>query len=90
MKHGIIHLLIFICFAACFYGCRSSRSCLLYTSRTRVPDPAGLVGGRTVHQSWQEEPEYRPDANGEIRNRDFFGGDLRGVIEELDLSLIHI
>ena len=28
--------------------------------RTRVPDPAGLVGGRTVHQSWQEEPEYRP------------------------------
>ena len=52
--------------------------------RTRVPDPAGLVGGRTVHQSWQEEPEYRPDANGEIRNRDFFGGDLRGVIEELD------
>lgn len=26
MRHGIVHLLIFICFAACFYGCRSSRS----------------------------------------------------------------
>ena len=24
MKHGIIHLLIFICFAACFYCCRSA------------------------------------------------------------------
>ena len=52
--------------------------------RTRIPDPTGMVGGRTVHQSWQEQPEYRPDFNGEIRNRDFFGGDLKGVIEKLD------
>ena len=50
-----------------------------------MPDPAEHGrGAHWVHQSWQEEPEYRPDANGEIRNRDFFGGDLRGVIEELD------
>lgn len=26
MRHGIVHLLILICFAACFYGCRSPRS----------------------------------------------------------------
>ncbi len=52
--------------------------------RTRVPKPDGLVGGRWVHAAWQEEPEYRPDRNGEIRNRDFFGGDLRGVMEKLD------
>lgn len=26
MRHGIVHLLIFICFAACFYGCRSPHS----------------------------------------------------------------
>ena len=52
--------------------------------RTRIPDPAGMVGGRWVHAAWQEEPEYRPDWNGEIRNRDFFGGDLRGVMEKLD------
>ena len=52
--------------------------------RTRIPDPAGMVGGRWVHAAWQEEPEYRPDQNGEIRNRDFFGGDLRGVMEKLD------
>ena len=51
--------------------------------RTRVPDPTGMVGGRTVHENWEEEPEYRPNAQGEIRNRDFFGGDLNGVREKL-------
>lgn len=52
--------------------------------RTRVPDPTGMVGGRWVHASWQETPEYRPDQNGEIRNRDFFGGNFRGIMEKLD------
>lgn len=51
--------------------------------RTVLPDPAGLVGGRTVHQGWQEEPDYLPDAHGEIRNRDFFGGNLAGILEKL-------
>ncbi|WP_251448634.1 glycoside hydrolase family 13 protein [Vermiculatibacterium agrestimuris] len=51
--------------------------------RLTVPDPAGMVGGRTVHQGWEEEPEYRPDKKGEIRNRDFFGGSLPGVTEKL-------
>ena len=51
--------------------------------RLSVPDPTGMVGGRTVHQSWEEEPEYRPDARGEIRNRDFFGGSLAGILEKL-------
>ena len=52
--------------------------------RTCVPDPTGMVGGRRVHAAWQEEPEYRPDCNGEIRNRDFFGGSLAGIMEKLD------
>ena len=51
--------------------------------RSRIPDPTGMVGGRTVHQDWEEMPEYRPDARGEVRNRDFFGGDFRGVMEKL-------
>lgn len=51
--------------------------------RTGVPESAGMVGGRWVHGSWEEEPEYRPDQNGEIRNRDFFGGNLAGVMEKL-------
>ena len=52
--------------------------------RSRVPDPAGLVGDRTVHENWQDTPEYRPDERGEIRNRDFFGGDLAGILSKLD------
>lgn len=51
--------------------------------RSRIADPTGMVGGRTVHQDWEEMPEYRPDARGEVRNRDFFGGDFRGVMEKL-------
>ena len=51
--------------------------------RLSVPSPAGMPGGRWVHQNWEEEPEYRPDHNGEIRNRDFFGGSLAGVQEKL-------
>ena len=52
--------------------------------RSRVPDPAGLVGDRTVHENWQDTPEFRPDERGEIRHRDFFGGDLAGIISKLD------
>ena len=52
--------------------------------RSRVPDPAGLVGDRTVHENWQDTPEFRPDERGEIRNRDFFGGDLAGILSKLD------
>ena len=52
--------------------------------RTSIPDPEGMVGGRTVHQDWSDMPEYRPNARGEIRNRDFFGGDFKGITEKLD------
>ena len=41
--------------------------------RLSVPDPTGMVGGRQVHQDWQEEPVYLPNEHGEIRNRDFMG-----------------
>ncbi len=51
--------------------------------RLAIPDPTGMVGGRWVHQSWEEEPEYRPNDHGEIRNRDFFGGSLAGIMERL-------
>ena len=51
--------------------------------RLSVPDPTGMVGGRQVHQDWQEEPVYLPNEHGEIRNRDFFGGSLMGIEEKL-------
>ena len=52
--------------------------------RSRMPDAAGLVGDRTVHENWEDTPDYLPDAAGEIRNRDFFGGDLAGITGKLD------
>ena len=52
--------------------------------RTEIPDPAGMLGDRWVHQDWSELMEYRPDERGEIRNRDFFGGSLAGIEEKLD------
>jgi len=52
--------------------------------RSKIPDPTGMVGGRSVHQDWDEFPEYRPNDRGEVRNRDFFGGDLQGILSKLD------
>ena len=52
--------------------------------RLALVDSAGLVGRRWVHEDWDDTPEWRPDPDGEIRNRDFFGGDLKGVMEKLD------
>ena len=52
--------------------------------RSHIPDPAGMVGGRTVHENWEDCPQWQPDEQGQIRNRDFFGGDLAGVTEKLD------
>ncbi len=52
-------------------------------ARTSVPNPSGLVGDRTVHSDWSDTPVYLPNAEGEIRNNDFFGGSLAGVMQKL-------
>ena len=51
--------------------------------RLSVPDPAGMVGDRWVHESWTDLPAWQPE-NGEIKNRDFFGGSLAGITAHLD------
>ena len=51
--------------------------------RLAVPDPAGMVGDRWIHQNWGDLPEWRPDPDGEVRNRDFFGGSLAGIASKL-------
>lgn len=38
---------------------------------------------RWVHGDWYELPNYMPDRDGEFRNNDYFGGDLRGITEKL-------
>jgi len=52
--------------------------------RLTVPDPRGMVGHRSVHENWEDTPDFLPDADGEIHNNDFFGGSLVGVISKLD------
>ena len=52
--------------------------------RIALPDPAGMIGGRWVHENWSDIPEWRPDSQGEVRNQDFFGGSLQGIISKLD------
>ena len=52
--------------------------------RLAVPSPYGMVGHRTVHEHWDELPEFRPNAAGEITNSDFFGGSLAGITSRLD------
>lgn len=51
-----------------------------FSSRSEKRD---LPSGRTYHESWDEQPEWRPNAEGKITNSDFFGGDLRGITEKL-------
>lgn len=51
--------------------------------RLSVPDPSGMIGDRWIHGDWREGPAWRPE-DGEIKNRDFFGGSLAGVTAHLD------
>ena len=39
--------------------------------RTELPDPTGMVGGRWVHENWEDLPQFEPNEHGEVRNRDF-------------------
>lgn len=52
--------------------------------RAKKREITGLIGPRTLHENWDELPEYRPNAEGEITCSDFFGGDLQGITEKLD------
>ena len=52
--------------------------------RLSVPKADGLVGDRWVHEQWDDMPQWQPDPDGEIRNRDFFGGSLAGITSKLD------
>ena len=50
--------------------------------RTSIPDPTGMIGGRRVHQDWDEDPEWEPRDG--VWNADFFGGSFQGVTSKLD------
>lgn len=47
-------------------------------AKENVPDD------RVMHSEWGEQPEWKPDSKGIVRNNDYFGGDLNGITEKLD------
>ncbi len=59
--------------------------------RVSMPDVSHMVGRRWLHSAWEDEPVYLPEENGEVTNRDFFGGSLPGITEKLDyLKGLHV
>ncbi len=45
---------------------------------------SGKLEPYTVHESWNEEVHWQPNADGLILNNDFFGGNFRGITEKMD------
>ena len=37
-----------------------------------------IPAGRTIHETWGEQPDWAPNSQGRVTNTDFFGGDLKG------------
>ena len=48
------------------------------------PDLTDKLQPYTVHRDWYEDVHWQPDADGEILNNDFFGGNFRGITEKMD------
>ena len=46
-------------------------------------DLTGKLEPYTIHKNWDEEVQWRPDANGEVLNNDFFGGNFRGITRKM-------
>ena len=46
-------------------------------------EEARLLEGRSYHQDWYQQPDWKPNAQGRVTNSDFFGGNLRGIQEKL-------
>lgn len=44
---------------------------------------ANVPAGRQMHDTWGEQPDWRPNERGEITNSDFFGGDFKGIEQKL-------
>lgn len=48
------------------------------------PDLTGKLKPYTVHESWYEDVDWKPDAQGNVLNNDFFGGNFLGIAEKMD------
>lgn len=44
---------------------------------------SNVPADRKLHENWDDQPDWKPDAQGKITNTDYYGGDLKGVEEKL-------
>ena len=47
-------------------------------------DLTGKLEPYTVHDNWNEEVHWQPEADGRVLNNDFYGGNFKGITEKLD------
>lgn len=47
-------------------------------------EKGGVPNDRMMHRGWDEPVAWEADEQGKIRNNDFFGGDLKGIMQKLD------
>lgn len=52
--------------------------------RSGEVDLTGKLEPYILHENWYDEVHWRPNANGEVLNNDFFGGNFRGITEKMD------
>ena len=52
--------------------------------KSGVCDLTGKLEPYSVHENWNEEVDWRPNAEGLILNNDFYGGNFRGITEKMD------
>lgn len=55
----------------------------IFVDRFRKCGERPVKDGAVMRNDWGGVPCFRPDEKGEIKNNDFFGGNLDGVIEKL-------
>jgi len=55
----------------------------IFVDRFRRGGEHPLREGQYRRDDWGGTPKYAPDADGETRRNDFFGGDLAGIVEKL-------
>ena len=55
----------------------------IFVDRFKKIGELPIKDGAVLQNTWGTLPYYKPDENGEIKNNDFFGGNLDGVIEKL-------
>ena len=55
----------------------------IFPDRFAISGKVKHLTDRVYHENLSEMPIWWPDKNGEVRNNDFYGGNLQGIIEKL-------